>query len=159
MKKTVLSLAMAAIVVTSGCSSDTPNPTPTPGPVVTSASPDVTPTPPQITRNGSPIPTTSPNNDPEPTKNNEPTTPATSLPPSDSEPPQVQFIGAWGKKYPSVEEYKIVAAANSTCEAIVADGWESDPDAVNAVETAVVAAGMPASVAIEFGQDASQRFC
>lgn len=155
MKKIVLSLAVAGLVL-AGCSKRVePTPTPSNSSPSVSVSEGSTPTPEDSTE-----PTTETPNPP----TDEPTTqtPTSTAPTTDpAMPPATAFAQRWGVKYPSVPEYAILKAANKTCSAIAdgGDSWQSAPKVISLIEDAVDTAGISKSDALEFAQDADQNYC
>lgn len=157
MKKVVLSIAIAGLIL-GGCSKQTqPDPVPSLESPSVAVSEGSTPTPGWITPNGSGSPT---QDSEEPTKGNqEPTSnPATS---DAAAPPATQFAQRWGQKYPNVPEFAILKTANATCAAIqeVGDDWETNAAFLSGVEKVMDSAGMNKSDALEFAQDVNQNYC
>lgn len=155
MKKiSIVTIAIVSSLAFFGCAKpiNTPTPTQTPSvyesPSAINTEPPVSPTHPA---------TTEPESEP-----SQATQSPADVPTSDAAaPPATQFAQRWGKTYPSVPEYQILRAANSTCELIGASGndWAHDPQIKAGLEAIMTNADMKASDAQEFAQDASQNYC
>lgn len=153
MKKTLAVAAVLAIAL-AGCTNNSGNPEPTQTPTASPATSVST---------IEPDPTTAPTKTSEPEPTQEETTkpnpePAASSPEAGT--PAVQFAGRWGKKYPNVDEYAILKAANGVCAVTEQyPDWTNSTLAQAAINEIVTGFGLNDNDGVEFAQDAQQNYC
>jgi hypothetical protein len=153
MKKTLAIVAALAFVLT-GCTNNSGNPEPTQTPTATQATSVST---------IEPDPTTAPTKTSEPEPTQEETTkpvPTAEQSSASAKTPAVEFAERWGKKYPNVQEYAIIKAANGVCAVTEQyPDWTNSTLAQAAINEIVTGFGLNDNDGVEFAQDAQQNYC